>query len=174
MLRRLRVPEIALVLAALASPAWADDEVVQEITIEPKTHVFFGVGYGGPLGGAVSLELLHGLGADIREDSDRVKAIAGALFQVHAGTEGGKLSLGLGAHAHVRDEDFKGTASAALKLSVLRTWSSAIESSEHTSLGPELEFSFMHVAVDLGVLFRVSGTGGSGVMFSWGIGVRLP
>jgi hypothetical protein len=174
MVRRLRVAEMVLVLAAVTGPAWGGDETVEEITIEPKTHAFFGVGYGGPLGGAVSFELLHGLGADVREDENRVKAIAGILMQVQAGTDGGKFSLGLGGHAHVREEDFKGTASAGLKLSLARTWRSPEGSREQTYLGPELEFSVMHVALELGVLFRVDGSGGSGVLFSWGVGVRLP
>jgi hypothetical protein len=41
---------------------------------------------------------------------------------------------------------------AALKLSLARTWHSPIDSgTEQTYLGPELELSVKHVAVDLGV-----------------------
>jgi len=174
MVRRLGAA-IVLVLAALSGPAWADDEAEVEITIEPKNHVSFGMGYGGPLGGAASFELLHGLGADVKEDPTRVKAIVGALLQLHAGTGGGKLSLGVGGHAHVKTEDFKGTAAAALKLSLARTWHSSIDSGgDGTYLGPEVELSVMHVAVDLGVLFRLHGSGAPGALFSWGLGVRLP
>jgi hypothetical protein len=174
MVRRLRAATV-LLLAALSSPAWADEDAVEEITVEPKTHATFGIGYGGPLGGAASIEILRGLGADVKEDSDRIKAIAGALLQLHAGTDGGKLSLGVGGHANIRTEDFKGTAAAALKLSLARTWHSPIDSgTEQTYLGPELEFSLMHVAVDLGVLFRLHGSGGHSTLFSWGVGVRVP
>ena len=175
MVRRLGAA-IVLVLAAISSPAWGDDDDADVmITIEPKTHVTFGIGYGGPLGGTASFELLRGLGADVKEDADRVKGIAGALLQLHAGTGGGKLSLGLGAHAHVRTEDFKGTAAAAFKLSLARTWHSSIDSGgDGTYLGPEVELSVMHVAVDLGVLFRLHGSGAPGTLFSWGLGVRLP
>jgi hypothetical protein len=174
MVRRLRAA-VVLGLAALSSPAWADEDAVEEITVERKTHASFGIGYGGPLGGAASIELLHGLGADVKEDSERVKGIAGALLQLHAGTDGGKVSLGVGARAHIRTEDFKGTAAAALKLSLARIWHSPIDSgTDPTYLGPELEFSLMHVAVDLGVLFRLHGSGGHGALFSWGVGVRVP
>jgi hypothetical protein len=174
MVRRLRAA-IVLVLAAISSPAWADGDAVEEITVEPKTHATLGIAYGGPLGAAASIELLHGLGADVSEDSDRIKAIVGALLQLHAGTDGGKLSLGVGAHAHIRTEDFKGPAAAALKLSLARTWHSPADlGTDPTYLGPELELSVMHVAVDLGMLFRVHGSGGHSTVFSWGVGVRVP
>jgi hypothetical protein len=176
MVRRLRAAEIVLVLAAVATPAWSDggDEVTEEVTIEPKTHVLFGMGYGGPVGGAATFELIHGLGADVREDKDRVKAIVGGLFQLQAGTAGGKFSLGVGAHAHVRDEDFNGTVGAAVKLSLAHTWDSEFSPEGQTLLGPEIELSAMHVALELGVLFRVGGPSGDDVHFSWGLGIRLP
>jgi hypothetical protein len=42
-----------------------------------------------------------------------------------------------------------------------------------TYLGPELELDVMHVALGLGVLFRVGGNGGAGTLFSWGLGFRF-
>ena len=62
-----------------------------------------------------------------------------------------------------------------MKLSLARTWHSSIDSgTEPTYLGPELELSVMHVVVDLGVFFRLHGSGGHGTLFSWGVGVRVP
>jgi hypothetical protein len=119
-------------------------------------------------------ELLYGLGADVRDDGDRVRALAGLLFQVQGGSAGGKLSLGVGGRAHVDSDDFKGAASAGVKLSLARTWGSSTGRDEGTTyLGPELDLSAMHVAVTLGVLWRVGGAPASGALFSWGVGLRL-
>jgi hypothetical protein len=37
-------------------------------------------------------------------------------------------------------------------------------------LGPELDLSIVRVNTTLGVLWRVSGSGGKSVLFSWGLG----
>jgi hypothetical protein len=42
-------------------------------------------------------ELLYGLRVDVHEDEEQVNGRAGLLVQLHAGTGGGKLSLGVGA-----------------------------------------------------------------------------
>lgn len=53
-----------------------------------------GVGYGGPLGAAVTGELLYGLKADLREEGDR---FLGPLFRVGgAGGPAVLFALGLG------------------------------------------------------------------------------
>jgi len=154
-----------------------------EVTIDRKNQLVGGLGFGGPLGASVTLGLLHGLGADVAQDSERVRAVCAApiphcahgfLLQAAAGSGGGKLSLGLGARARVDTEDFRGAVGLSLKLSVARTWGSPIGTEpDLTYLGPEVDFSISHVGVDLGVLWRVSGHGGSTVLFSWGLGARL-
>ena len=99
---------------------------------------------------------------------------SGLLVQLHAGTGGGKLSLGVGARAGVASDDFKGSVAAGLKLSLARTWgSSQGNPSGVTYLGPELDLSIMRLALSLGPFFRVGGVGGSAVTFSWGLGVRF-
>jgi hypothetical protein len=167
----------ALVLAAMCCPAWAgaqERDGDSEVLVSPRTRLGAGAGYGSPLGAAATLELMYGLGADVREDSDRVKALAGVLFQVHAGTTGGKLSLGLGARAHVRSEDLHLPAGAGLKVSLARTWHSPQgDAGERTYLGPELELSAFHLNLGFGALFRVSGSGGGSVLFSWDLGARF-
>ena len=75
-----------------------------------------GIGYGGPLGAAVMGELVYGLRVDVQEDEEQVKARAGLLVQLHAGTGGGNLSLGVGARAGVHSDDFKGSVAAGLKI----------------------------------------------------------
>lgn len=133
-----------------------------------------GAGYGGPLGAAAMGELLYGARADVRDEDERVRAWAGLLVQAHAGSGGGKLSLGVGGRARVDSEDFRGDVGAGLKLSLARTWGSpAGTASGLTYLGPELDLSAMRVGVSLGPLFRVGGDGGPAVLFSWGIGVRF-
>jgi hypothetical protein len=169
---------VALVLAAMCCPAWAQgddlDRDRSEVTLSPRARVGVGAGYGSPLGAAGTLELMYGLGADVREDSDRVKALAGLLMQVHAGTTGGKLSLGAGARAHVRSEDFRGAATAAFKLSLARTWRSPLgEPGRRTYLGPEIELSVRHLNLGLGVLARLRGSTGSRVLVSWDLGARF-
>ena len=154
-----------------------------EVTIDRKNMFVGGVGFGGPLGASATLGLLHGLGADVAEDSERVNAVCAApiphcahgfLLQADAGTGGGKLSLGLGARARVESEDFRGAVGLDVRLSVARTWGSPIGTEpDLTYVGPELGFSIVHVGVNLGVLWRVSGHGGSTAVFSWGLGARL-
>lgn len=131
-------------------------------------------GFGGPLGAAVTGELVYGMGADVRDDGERVRGVAGLLVQVHAGSGGGKLSLGVGGRARVDSEDFKGPLAAGLKLSLARTWGSPVGTRPGlTYLGPELDLSAMHVSLTLGPLFRVAGAGGGAVLFSWGLGFRF-
>jgi hypothetical protein len=133
-----------------------------------------GIGYGGPLGVALTGEAIYGLRADISEDEERVRGRAGLLVQVHAGSGGGKLSLGVGGRAAVESDDFTGAFGAGLKLSLARTWGSSVGTRPGlTYLGPELDLSAMHVALSLGPLFRVGGSGGPAVLFSLGLGVRF-
>jgi len=154
-----------------------------EITLDKGTQVAVGVGFGGPIGAAVSFRILHGLGADVREGGDRVKAVCavpiphcaqGFLFQADAGSGGGKLSLGIGARARVDEEDFHGTVGVGLRASLLRTWGSPIGTEPGlTYLGPELDLSVVRVNLSLGVLWRVSGHAGASAVFAWGIGFGL-
>jgi hypothetical protein len=154
-----------------------------EITLDKATQVGFGIGFGGPIGAAASFRVLHGLGADVREGDDRVKAVCavpiphcaqGFLFQVDAGSGGGKLSLGIGARARVDDEDFKGTVGVSLRASVLRTWGSPIGTEPNlTYLGPELDLSVVRFTLTLGVLWRVAGHTGASAVFGWGVGFGL-
>ena len=156
-----------------------------EITIDRKTQFAGGLGFGGPLGAQATVGILHGLGADVeeRDDHSRVKAVCavpiphcarGFLFEVGAGSGGGKASLGIGGRARVEDEGFHGAVGANFKLSVARTWGSPIGTEPNlTYLGPELGLSVMHAGLDVGVLWRVSGQGGSSAVFSWGLGLRL-
>jgi hypothetical protein len=142
-----------------------------------------GVGFGGPTGAVLRLDLLHGLGADVREEKERVKAVCavplphcghGFLLGAEAGSGGGKLSLGVGANARVDSEDFHGTVGVALQLSLARTWGSPIGTDERlTYLGPELDLYVLRFGLTLGTLWRVSGTGGASFLVSWGVGIRL-
>jgi hypothetical protein len=96
------------------------------------------------------------------------------LFQLHAGSGGGKLSLGLGARARLDSDDLKGAVSAGLKVSVARTWGDPLGTAEGlTYLGPELDLSVLRAALSFGALWRVDGAGGKGVLFTWGLGFRL-
>jgi len=154
-----------------------------DVTLELKTQVRGGVGFSGPLGAMASVQILHGVGADVREDGTRVKAICaipmphcaqGFLVRADAGSGGGKLSLGLGGFAKVDTEGFKGTAGMALRLAVAHTWGDPIgQPPGLTYLGPEVDLSVLRINVTLGVLFRVGGSGGSGALFSWGLGYGL-
>jgi hypothetical protein len=154
-----------------------------EVTIDKATHLSAGVGFGGPIGAIGSFRVMHGLGADVREKDGRVKAVCslpiphcaqGFTFQADAGSGGGKLSLGVGAKAHVDEEDFHGTAGVGLRVSLARTWGSPIGTEPNlTYLGPELDLSIIKINLNLGVLWRVSGQGGSSAVFSWGIGYGL-
>jgi hypothetical protein len=154
-----------------------------EVYIDRQSQVAGRLGFQGPLGASASLILLHGLGADVREEDGRVKAVCAAplsvcaggfLVEAAAGSGGGKLSLGLGARARVDEEDFRGTVGADLKLSLTRTWGSPIGTDPGlTYLGPELDLSIVRVDVTLGVLWRVAGQGGKSAVFSWGLGIGL-
>lgn len=178
----------AVVAACLAGSSWASGqepspEPGTEITLDKGTQVAAGVGFSGPIGGVASVRFLHGLGADVREGSERVRAVCaipiphcaqGFLVQADAGSGGGKLSLGVGARARVEEEGFRGTVGAGLRASLARTWGSPIGTEPGlTYLGPELDLSILRVNLSLGVLWRVSGRGGSSALFSWGVGVGL-
>ncbi len=200
-----------VVLACLSGPAWASGQEASpgaepspglatepatpaplarpeaaaetEITMDKDTQVVAGLGFSGPLGAGVSLRVLHGLGADIREDGSRVEAVCalpiphcarGFTVDASAGSGGGKLSLGIGARARVNEEDFRGTVGVGLRLALARTWGSPIGTDPGlTYLGPELDLSVVRVNVTLGVLWRASGQGGASVLFSWGLGFGL-
>jgi len=154
-----------------------------EVTLDRKTRVGAGIGFSGPLGAAASVRVLHGLGADVRDGSTRVKAVCaipmphcakGFLVQADAGSGGGKLSLGLGAWAKIDEQSFRGTAGVALRLALARTWGNPIGTDPGlTYLGPELDLSVIRVNLTLGVLFRVAGDRGSAALFSWGLGFGL-
>lgn len=154
-----------------------------EVTLDRSTHVGAGLTFSGPLGAGASFRVLHGLGADVRDDGTRVKAVCAAplphcaqgfLLQVDAGSGGGKLSLGLGARARIDDDDFHGTAGVALRLALAHTWGNPIGTEPGlTYLGPELDLSVIRINLTLGVLFRVAGDGGSSALFSWGLGFGL-
>jgi hypothetical protein len=154
-----------------------------DITIDRSSQAVAGIGFGGPLGATFRLDLLHGLGADVRDEKDRVKAVCalpiphcggGFLLGAEAGSGGGKLSLGIGANARVDSEDFKGTVGVDLKASLAHTWGSPVGTEPGlTYLGPELDLYVLRFGVGLGALWRVSGSGGSSVLFTWGLGFRL-
>jgi hypothetical protein len=154
-----------------------------EVTLDRRTRVGAGIGFSGPIGAAASVRMLHGLGADVRDGSTRVKAVCaipmphcaqGFLLQADAGSGGGKLSLGLGAWAKVDEESFRGTAGMALRLALARTWGNPIGTDPGLSyLGPELDLSVIRINLTLGVLLRVAGDRGSSALFSWGLGFGL-
>ena len=154
-----------------------------EITVDKDTQVVAGIGFGGPIGAAASLRILHGLGADVREEDGKVRAVCalpiphcarGFLFQADAGSGGGKLSLGVGGRAHVEEPDFRGTVGVALRAALVRTWGSPVGTEPGlTYLGPELDVSVLRVNLSLGVLWRVAGNAGSSALFSWGVGFGL-
>jgi hypothetical protein len=165
------------------APAPGTPASTAEVTLDRANHVNGGIGFGGPLGAAASLRLLHGLGADVTDEGHRVKAVCalpaphcanGFLLQADVGTGGGKLSLGVGARARVEDDDFRGTVGAGLKVSLARTWGSPVGTQPGlTYLGPELDLSILRANVSLGVLWRVSGSAGPSALFSWGVGFGL-
>jgi hypothetical protein len=154
-----------------------------EVTLDRKTQLGAGIGFSGPLGAAGSFRILHGLGADVRDDGTRVKAVCAAplphcaqgfLLQLDAGSGGGKLSLGLGARARIDDDDFHGTAGVAFRVALARTWGHPIGTEPGlTYLGPELDLSIIRINLTIGVLFRVDGDVGAGTLFSWGLGFGL-
>ena len=154
-----------------------------EVTLDRRTQFGLGAGFSGPLGFAGSLQILNGIGADIKDDGTRVKAVCavpmphcaqGFLLRLDAGSGGGKFSLGLGAYANVDEKDFKGTAGVAFRVALARTWGNPIGTEpDLTYLGPELDLSILRINLTLGVLFRVNGDRGAGALFSWGLGYGL-
>ena len=154
-----------------------------DINLQLRTQVRAGVGFSGPFGAMGSVQILHGVGADVRSDGTQVKAVCaipmphcaqGFLVRADAGTGGGRLSLGLGAWAKVDTDGFKGTAGTALRLAVAHTWGDPIgQPAGLTYLGPEADLSVLRINLTLGVLFRVGGDGGSSALFSWGLGFGL-
>lgn len=154
-----------------------------EITLELKTQVRAGLAFSGPLGAIGSVQILRGVGADVRDDGTRVKAVCaipmphcaqGFLLRADAGTGGGRLSVGLGAWAKVDTDGFDGTAGMALRLAVAHTWGDPIgQPAGLTYLGPEVDLSVLRINLTLGVLFKVGGSGGSSALFSWGLGFGL-
>jgi hypothetical protein len=164
-------------------PAGFDIPAETEVTIDRGTRVAAGIGLSGPLGVAASVQLLHGLAADVHESDGRVNAVCavpiahcaqGFLVEAQAGSGGGKLSLGVGARARVDEDDFHGTVGASLRASLARTWGNPFGTEPGlTYLGPELDLSVKRVDVTLGVLWRVSGHDGAAALFSWGLGFGL-
>jgi hypothetical protein len=154
-----------------------------EITVDKDTQVVAGIGFNGPIGAAASIRILHGLGADVREENGKVRAVCalpiphcarGFLLQADAGSGGGKLSLGVGGRVHVEEPDFRGTVGASLRASLVRTWGSPVGTEPGlTYLGPEIDVSILRVNLSLGVLWRVAGNAGSSALFSWGLGFGL-
>jgi len=158
-------------------------EAETEVTLDRGRGVFAGAGFSGPLGFGASLRVLRGLSADVREEDTRVQALCalplphcaqGFLFQLDAGTGGGKVSLGVGARARVDEEDFRGTAGFALRAALVRTWGNPVGTDPGlTYLGPELDLSVLKVNLTLGVLWRLGGHAGPSALFSWGVGFGL-
>ena len=154
-----------------------------DITIDRRTGLSASVGYGGPLGASATVTLLRGLGADVREGSERVKAVCAAptrycangfLLETAAGVHGGRLSLGFGARARVEDEEFHrhgGRGAEALAGSRLELRSR--QRHGRTWLGPELDFVVKRFGVGCGVLWPVSGPFSATPRFSWMIGFVL-
>jgi len=169
--------------APASQPAAPTEPAPTDITLAPRTQVRAGLGFSGPLGAMGSVQVLRGLGADIRDEGTRVKAVCaipmphcaqGFLLRADGGSGGGRLSLGLGAWAKVDADDFKGTAEIALRLAVAHTWGHPIgQPAGLTFVGPELDMAVLRANLTLGVLFRVGGNGGSSALFSWGLGFGL-
>ena len=185
-------PQTSAPQAAAADPMRPSEQVPvldptapaeTDITLGLRTQVRAGIGFSGPLGAMGSVQIIHGLSTDVREEGTRVKAVCGVpiphcaqgfLLRADAGSGGGRLSLGLGAWAKVDTDDFKGNAGVALRLAVAHTWGDPIgQPAGLTYLGPELDLSVLRINLTLGVLFRVRGDGGSSALFSWGLGFGL-
>jgi hypothetical protein len=164
----------------VSPPAIADPRAETEITIDKANRVAVGIGFAQPLGAAASVQVLHGLAADVREPDGRVKAVCalpiphcaqGFLLQAAAGSGGGVLSFGVGARARVDEEDFRGTVGVGLRAALARTWGDPVGTEPGlTYVGPELDLSVLRVDLTLGVLWRVSGRRGASTLFSWGVG----
>jgi hypothetical protein len=176
---------VALLAAGLlvAGPSAAVAEPPTEVTLDRGTHAALGTTFGAPLGATADLDLLVGLGADVREGREQVKAVCAAplaacargfLLHAAAGSGGGRLGIGVGGRARVAADDFHGTVGAGLRLTVARTWGSPVGTLPGlTYVGPETDLTVWRVALTLGTLWRVAGTGGDRLLFSWGVGLRL-
>jgi len=174
---------LALGAVLAGAPARAEEPAKTEVTLDRASKAWFQADFGGPLGATAGVDILVGLGADVRDEKDHVKAVCAAPFAlcahgflIHAaaGSGGGRLGLGIGARARVDSDEFHGGAGVALRLTVAQTWGSPIGTvSGLTYLGPELDLTVWHVGLTLGTLWRVAGDGGDGWVFSWGIGFRL-
>ena len=136
-------------------------------------------GFCGPIGATASLELLHGLGADIKDDGTRVEAVcaipmprcAGPV-RADVGTGGGSSDLGLGGLAKVHEEDFEdGMVGVPLRLALAHTWPCIGQPAGTTSSGQSSTCD-PHQPDVVGIL-KVGGDGGSSALFSWGLGVGL-
>ncbi len=170
-------------VALVATSVYAEEPARTEVTLDRARHAWLQADFGGPLGATAGLDVLVGLGADVREEKERVKAVCAApsdycghgfLFHAAAGSGGGELALGFGARAWVDSDEFHGGAGIALRLAVARTWGSPIGTRAGlTYLGPELELTVWRLGLTTGTLWRVAGDGGDGFVFSWGVGFRL-
>jgi hypothetical protein len=165
------------------APAAPTPPAATEVTLDRTTAFGAGFGVSGPLGAALSLRLAHGLGADVREDGGRVRAVCalpiphcakGFILQADVGSGGARLSLGVGARARIEDEDFRGTVGVSLRAALVRTFGSPLGTEPGlTYLGPELDLTVLRANLTLGVLLRLSGRRGASVLFSWGVGFGL-
>jgi hypothetical protein len=170
---------LGLALLLVLAPLLRADEgegkgKVTDVTLMKGARFGANVAFGGPLMATLTGEMHYGLVADVKEGTDRVRAVGGLVVQLHAGTGGGKLSVGAGARARVEESDFHGTVGAALKISLARTWGSPLGTEPGiTYLGPELGLEIKRVNVELGALARIGGDPGAGAVFSWSIGWRL-
>jgi hypothetical protein len=167
---------VVLCLTALGGVAAAEDPPEPSAWHPPgTTGTAIEASYGGPLGFALTGELIHGgLGVDVTDDQDRIEGVGGLLLQASAGTGGGKLSVGAGFSGRVKTDDFKGSAALALKVSLARTWGSPTGTEPGLFyVGPELDLSAMKVATSVGVLWRLGGGPGKSVLLTWGLGFRL-
>jgi hypothetical protein len=176
-----------LVAACVVLPVLAQEGAPPEsqVTIDRGSRLIAGLSYGGPLGATARVGLLRGLGAEVEEarDGERVRAVCavpiahcagGFLVEAEGGTGGGKLSLGIGGHARVDSDDFRGAFGIGLKASLVRTWGEPVGTEPGlTYLGPELDLTVKHLGASIGVLWRVAGSGGASAVFSWGLGFRL-
>ena len=154
-----------------------------DVTLDRRSAFRAGVGFGGPVGAAVRLQLLRGLGAEVRDKNERVDAVCalpiphcagGFLVDAEVGSGGGKLGLGIGAEAKVRSDDFRGTVGTGFEPTIARTWGSPVGTDPGlTYLGPELDLYVLRFGLSLGVLWRVAGTDGASALFSWGLGIGL-
>jgi hypothetical protein len=162
---------LALVLLALAAPPARPQE---QVYVSPGVSFSPGAGFSGPIGASLMAELMYGLGADVKDDGEHVRGRVGGLLQLHGGSGGGKLGLGVGARARVKSNELSGVFSVGLLVSVAHTWADPVGTARGlTYLGPEIDLSVMHVGLSMGTLWRIDGNGGKSFLFSWGVGARF-